>query len=113
VGKRTGRKRPIADVHSAIYGIAMRNIGLEFLLFGVAPVSVAVLCGIGLVGDITDAEEFVPMYLLGLIFAVAAIVMYGVATLFRTVCWLMTNFTKLSCDHSESVRQGRHADTRA
>ena len=69
----------------------MRKIGLELLLFGVVPMLVVILCGIGLVGGITAAEAFVPVYLLGLIFAVATMAMYGVAALFRTVRWIATN----------------------
>jgi hypothetical protein len=69
----------------------MKKIGLELLLFGFAPLLIAIVCGIGLVGGITDAEAFVPVYLLGLIFAIAAVVIYGVGALFRTVRWLVTN----------------------
>ncbi len=69
----------------------MRKIGLDFLLFGVLPVLVVVVCGIGLIGGITDAEAFVPVYLAGLIFGIVAVVMYGVGALFRTARWLVTN----------------------
>ena len=72
----------------------MRKIGLQVLLFGVTPILVAFICGIGLVGGITGAEWSAPIYLLGLIYALATIMMYAVAALLRTIRWVVTRVRK-------------------
>ncbi|KQN80088.1 hypothetical protein [Sphingomonas sp. Leaf62] len=63
----------------------MHAIGREILLFGVVPTILIMFCGIGLVGGITHAEAMVPVYLAGLIYGVAAIMMFAVFSLSRIV----------------------------
>jgi hypothetical protein len=66
----------------------MRRFLREFSTFGFAPLIVAFLCLFGLVGGFAEAEVFVPIYAIGLIFSVTAVCVYSLALLFRTFRWL-------------------------
>ena len=65
----------------------------EFVTFGLAPLILAFACLFGVVGGFTEAEVFVPIYTIGLIFGVTALCIYSFALLFRTLRWLSAKVT--------------------
>ncbi|MEG8023917.1 hypothetical protein QP162_04730 [Sphingomonas aurantiaca] len=66
----------------------MRQIGRKFALFVVVPIIFAMICVIGLNGDLSQIEALVPVYLIGLIFAFAAVGAYVIAVLVKAIRWI-------------------------
>jgi hypothetical protein len=66
----------------------MRKVGREFALFAALPTIAAMICVVGLNGDLTQVEALVPVYLAALILALAVVGVYVTAVLFRTIRWL-------------------------
>lgn len=68
----------------------MRKIGRDFAIFAAMPIILAMICVIGLNGDLTQVEVLVPIYLLTLIVALVFVGAYVINTVFRAVRWIGT-----------------------
>jgi hypothetical protein len=66
----------------------MRKIGRKFALSVAVPIIFAMFCVIGLNGDLTQIEALVPVYLIGLILALAAVGAYVIAVLIKAIRWI-------------------------
>jgi hypothetical protein len=63
----------------------MRQSRSELLIFGLAPVVIALVSLCGVIGGFKIAEAFVPAFAIGLIFGATTLVMYGFVLLFRAI----------------------------
>jgi len=62
----------------------------RLVLFALASIPAAMLCVVGLNGDLTQAEALVPMYLLGLIASLTVLGMCCCAWMVRAARWLVS-----------------------
>lgn len=66
----------------------MRQMAREFLVFGIAPIVIAVMALYGLIGGFTTSQMFVPFYMMGLIIGVTGWGIYTLVLLIRLLRWL-------------------------